>query len=120
MVLNPAIVEEAAEYSKLYNTWNTIIDEAFMNKRETANEEAEDFVFDDARMKDRINAAKLHDHSRVRELSRQQLVIETDHPGWMQILQYKQQRLLIAAQHRFPSLDIKKIRFILAKSGGVN
>jgi hypothetical protein len=117
MVLSPALVEEAAEYSKVFKAWGTIVDEAFMS-RQAGDEEAEDFVFDDAATKNRVNAAKLHDHSRVREIDRQRLVIETDHPGWIQILQFRQRQLLAAAQRKFPALGIKKISFILMKAGG--
>jgi hypothetical protein len=116
MVLSPALAEKAAEYAKVYRAWNGIIDEAFMN-RWTGDEEAEDFIFDDGETKNRVNAAKLHDHSRVRELDRQRLVIETDHPGWIQILQFRQRQLLAAAQRTFPSLGIQKISFILMKTG---
>jgi hypothetical protein len=117
VILSPALVEEAAEYSKVFKAWNTIVDEAFMHRR-AGDEETEDFAFDDVETKNRVNAAKLHDHSRVRELDRQRLVIETDHPGWIQILQFRQRQLLAAAQRRFPALEIRKISFILAKAGG--
>jgi hypothetical protein len=116
MVLSPALAEEAAEYSALYKAWDTIVDEAFVNRR-GGDEEAADFVFDQAATNDRINAAKLHDHSRVRELDRQRLIVETDHPGWIQILQFKQRQLLAAAQRKFPVLGIKNISFVLMKSG---
>jgi predicted nucleic acid-binding Zn ribbon protein len=116
MVLSPALVEEAAAYANLYGAWHSIIDEAFMN-RQTENEEAEDFVFDDAETKNRVNAAKLRDHSRVRDLDRQWLVIEADHPGWIQMLQFRKRQLLAAAQRSFPSLGIQNIRFILMKAG---
>jgi hypothetical protein len=117
MVLSPALAEEAVEHSRLYKAWNSIIDDAFVIWQ-AGNEEVEDFIFDDAETKNRVNAAKLHDHSRVRELDRQRLVIETDHPGWIQILQFRQRQLLAAAQRRFPALGIKKISFILMKAGG--
>ncbi|MDR0638657.1 MAG: DUF721 domain-containing protein [Spirochaetaceae bacterium] len=117
MVLSPALAEEAIEYSKLYKAWNTIVDEAFMG-RQAGDEEAVDFAFDDTETKNRVNATKLHDHSKVRELDRQRLVIETDHPGWIQILQFRQRQLLAAAQRKFPALEIKKISFILMKAGG--
>jgi hypothetical protein len=116
-VLSPVIVEEAIEYSKLYKAWNDIIDEAFMNKQDKEDDETDDFVFDNTKINNRINAAKLHDHSKVREINKQKLIIETDHPGWIQILQFKQRQLLISAQRKFPSLEIKKISFILMKRG---
>jgi serine phosphatase RsbU (regulator of sigma subunit) len=109
------MLQEAAEYSKLYKAWNSIIDEAFISRWRSDNEEGEDFIFDDTETKNRINALKLHDHSKVRELERQRLVVETDHPGWIQILQYKQRQLLAAAQRRFPHLEINSISFVLMK-----
>lgn len=115
VILNPAMLQEAAEYSKLYKAWNNIIDEAFISRWQFNNEESEDFIFDDTETKNRINALKLHDHSKVRELERQRLVVETDHPGWIQILQYKQRQLLVAAQRRFPNLEINRISFVLMK-----
>jgi hypothetical protein len=115
VILNPAMLEEAAEYSKLYKAWDGIIDEAFMDRWRSDSEEADDFIFDDRETKNRVNALKLHDHSKVREIERQRLVVETDHPGWIQILQYKQRQLLAAAQRRFPNLDIKRISFVLMK-----
>jgi hypothetical protein len=117
VILNPSAFQKAAEYSKIYKAWNNVIDEAFMNKWKSANEETEDFIFDDTETRNRINALKLHDHSKVREIERQRLVVETDHPGWIQILQYKQRQLLAVAQRRFPNLDIKKISFVLMKEG---
>jgi hypothetical protein len=115
VILNPATLQGAVEYSKLYKTWNDIIDEAFINKRQSETEEIEDSMFNDGEVKNRINARKLHDHSRVREFDRQRLVVETDHPGWIQILQYKQYQLLAAAQQKFPNLSIKRISFVLMR-----
>jgi hypothetical protein len=109
------MLQEAAEYSKLYKAWDNIVDEAFMNRRRSNSEESEDFIFDDMETKNRVNALKLRDHSKVREIERQRLVIETDHPGWIQILQYKQCQLLSAAQRRFPNLDIERISFVMMK-----
>jgi hypothetical protein len=120
VILNPSTLQEAEEYSKLYKAWNDIIDEAFMSKHQSINEDAEDFIFNDTEVKNRVNALKLHDHSRVRELDRQKLVIETDHPGWIQILKYKQHQLLLLVQQRFPSLSIKKITFTLMNKGDKN
>jgi hypothetical protein len=114
------MLQEAEEYSKLYKAWNDIIDEAFMNKHRSEDEDAEDFMFNDTETKNRINALKLHDHSKVRELDRQKLIIETDHPGWIQILQYKQHQLLFSAQRKFPNLAIKKMSFVLMKKGDRN
>ncbi|GHU73562.1 hypothetical protein FACS189450_13570 [Spirochaetia bacterium] len=55
------------------------------------------------------------DHSRIRELERCVLLVEADHPGWIQLLQTKQQKLLSDAQRRFPDLTITGISFMLSR-----
>ncbi|MDR2073588.1 MAG: DUF721 domain-containing protein [Spirochaetaceae bacterium] len=57
-------------------------------------------------------------HSRVRELERGILVVEADHPGWIQILQTKAPEIISAARRRFPELDIRAISFTLSKPHG--
>jgi hypothetical protein len=44
------------------------------------------------------------------------LLIEADHPGWIQILQTRQNELLTVAKRRFPDLDIRGIAFRLSRS----
>ena len=55
------------------------------------------------------------DHSQVRELEHGVLVIEAEHPGWVQILQTKQGQLLNLLQNRFPELEIRGLSFCLCK-----
>jgi hypothetical protein len=57
------------------------------------------------------------DHSRIRELDRGILRVEADHPGWVQILQTRESRLLDDFRRRFPDLDISGISLILSRSG---
>jgi hypothetical protein len=54
-------------------------------------------------------------YSRIRELEKGVLVVEADHPGWVQLLQTKAQRILVSARRRFPELDIRGISFTLSK-----
>lgn len=54
-------------------------------------------------------------HSRVVELERFVLLVEADHPGWIQLLQTKQRELLGAVQRRFPELTITGISFRLSR-----
>jgi hypothetical protein len=54
-------------------------------------------------------------HSRIRELERGILLIEADHPGWIQILQTKQIRLLSVVRRRYPELNIRGIAFRLSR-----
>ncbi|GHU98182.1 hypothetical protein FACS189483_05850 [Spirochaetia bacterium] len=54
-------------------------------------------------------------HSRIIELERSVLMVEADHPGWIQILQTKQKQLLNAVCRRYPDLLIAGISFRLAR-----
>ncbi|MDR2798399.1 MAG: DUF721 domain-containing protein [Treponema sp.] len=62
----------------------------------------------------RIPAAA--DHSQIVELEGHVLLIEADHPGWIQLLQTKQRELLRSFQDRFP--DITGISFRLNRKPG--
>ncbi|MDR2103241.1 MAG: DUF721 domain-containing protein [Treponema sp.] len=55
-------------------------------------------------------------HSRIAELERFVLLVEADHPGWVQLLQTKQRELLGAVQRRFPELTITGISFRLSRA----
>jgi hypothetical protein len=54
-------------------------------------------------------------HSRVRELERGILVVEADHPGWVQILQTKGRQILYTVQRRFPELNVRGVSFTLSR-----
>ena len=55
------------------------------------------------------------DHTRIRELEHGILVIEAEHPGWVQLLQTKQAQLLKILQKRFPELEIHGLSFCLSR-----
>jgi len=84
-------VKKAQGYSRLFDSWADI----------TA--------------KNGIAAAA--DHSRIKDLDRGILLIEMDHPGWKQILQTKQSKLLNDFRRRFPELDISGLSLILGQGG---
>jgi len=83
-------MKKAQGYSKLHNSWEEIT------------------------TKNGIAAAAAH--SRIKELNKGILLIETDHPGWKQILQTKQSQLLDDYRTRFPDLEIFGISLILGYS----
>ena len=82
-------MEKAQEYSKLFDSWADITE------------------------KNGITAASAH--SRIKDLDRGILLVETDHPGWKQILQTKQSKLLNDYRRRFPDLEISGLSFMLGK-----
>jgi len=82
-------VKKARGYSKFFDSWIDITE------------------------KNGIAAAA--DHSRIKDLDRGIILIEMDHPGWKQILQTKQSKLLNDFRIRFPELDITGISLMLGK-----
>ena len=62
-----------------------------------------------------VNIYPAADHSRIRELEHKVLVIEAEHPGWIQLLQTKQNQLLKYLQYTYPELDIHGISFCLSR-----
>ncbi len=55
-------------------------------------------------------------HSSVKDLDNGILLVEADHPGWIQLLQMRKKKILKNVQHHYPELDIVGIRFILKKN----
>jgi predicted nucleic acid-binding Zn ribbon protein len=54
-------------------------------------------------------------HTRIADLNKTILLIEADHPGWIQLLQTKQTALLESIQRRFPELALTGISFKLSR-----
>jgi len=89
-----------------------MFDERFMKKAQGYSQMYESWK--DITEKNRIPAAA--DYSRIKELEKGILHIEVDHPGWKQILQTKQSKLLHDFRVRFPDLGISGLALILGKS----
>jgi hypothetical protein len=90
---------------------STLFDEQFMKKAQGYSKLFDSWV--DITAKNGIASAA--DHSRIRELDRGILLVETDHPGWKQILQTKQSKLLNDFRRRFPDMDISAISLMLSR-----
>jgi predicted nucleic acid-binding Zn ribbon protein len=91
-ILNERIVKKAQRYSELFLSWNLLTEES--------------------------NIAAAADHSRIKELEGSVLLVEADHPGWIQILKTKQKELLDAVHRRFPQLSVTGISFRLSRDSG--
>ena len=64
-----------------------------------------------------IVGARLGEHSKPTDIKHGILIVETEHQGWMQLLQLQQDRILEEIQRRFPDLKIRGIAFRLGGSG---
>jgi len=56
-------------------------------------------------------------HSRVADVRNGIVFVEAEHPGWIQLLQMRQNQILDAVARTFPELGISGIAFRLAKDG---
>ncbi|GHV77576.1 hypothetical protein AGMMS49942_23970 [Spirochaetia bacterium] len=83
--LDERVLKTARGYSELFSSWQSIAG-------------------------DNIAA-----HSRIRELEHSVVLVEADHPGWIQILQTREKGLLDALRRRFPEQNITGISFRLSR-----
>ena len=57
-------------------------------------------------------------HSRIASLDNRLIWIEVDHPGWKQIIQTKERKLLYDFRLRFPKMNFSGICIMLQKPNG--
>jgi len=65
----------------------------------------------------RIAGDHLAAHSRIVELEGTVLVIEADHPGWVQLIQMKRTVILETIRKQFPDLEVTAMSIKLGKDG---
>jgi len=91
------------------NILSELFDEQFMRKAEGASK-----LFDSwEEITEKNGIAAAAAHSRIKNLDKGILLVEMDHPGWKQILQTKQSKILNDFRRRFPELDISGISLML-------
>jgi hypothetical protein len=59
---------------------------------------------------EQIAGDSLAEHSRVHELRQQNLIVDVDHPGWMQHLLLRKGAILAKLRRQYPQLAIRDIR----------
>ncbi len=57
---------------------------------------------------------RLAAHSRIVDVDKGLLVVEAEHPGWIQLLQLRQSAIVEEVSRRFPELGLRGIAFRLA------
>jgi hypothetical protein len=90
---------------------SAIFDERMMKKAEGYSELFESW----AEITAKNGIASAADHSRIKELDRGILLVEIDHPGWKQIVQTKQGKILDDFRARFPDMNISGISLMLGR-----
>jgi len=92
---------------------SAVFDEKFIEK--TRGYSAFFDCWEDLMVKNGIaNAAG---HSWIKSAEKGLVWIEVDHPGWKQILQTKESKLLHDFRYRFPDMGISGISIVLCKPG---
>jgi hypothetical protein len=90
-IFDERFVEKTRGYSKLFDCW------------------------EDLMVKNGIASAA--GHSWIKSVEKGLVWIEVDHPGWKQILQTKESKLLHDFKYRFPDMGISGISIFLCKTG---
>ena len=60
-----------------------------------------------------IAGKDLKDHTRIREFLKGTVIIEADHPAYMQLLQIRKNKILIKLRKLYKELNIKNLRIIV-------
>jgi len=92
-------METAMSSAELFTSWEKIVSEVWPHGAEQKKED--------------IPAAAVH--SKIRGLEHNVLLVEADHPGWVQILQTRQTELLKTVQKRHPELSVRGLAFTLSR-----
>lgn len=66
---------------------------------------------------EKVVGVDLAAHSDAVDIRNHALVVEVDHPGWMQRLHMQRERILKTLQQRYPNLEIRNIHFTLVEEG---
>ena len=66
---------------------------------------------------DDILGADLTGHVRLRDVDRGRLIVEVDHPAWMQLVQMRQRRILGRVRRRFPQLGVTRLYLLVSPPG---
>ncbi len=76
-------------YIQLFSTWRTVCDE--------------------------VSSRGLADHSAIVDVRHGTVIVAVDHPGWLQLIQMQEKRLLGKLQHRFPDMGLKAMHFHITR-----
>ena len=66
------------------------------------------------RMWDDILGHDLAGRARLRDIDRGRLLVEVDHPAWMQLVQMRQRQILRRVARRFPALGITRMHLLVS------
>ena len=68
------------------------------------------------RVWDDILGHDLAGRARLRDIDRGRLLVEVDHPAWMQLVQMRQRQILRRVARRFPALGITRLHLLVSRA----
>ena len=68
------------------------------------------------RVWDDILGRDLAGRARLRDIDRGRLLVEVDHPAWMQLVQMRQRQILGRVARRFPALGITRLHLVVSRA----
>lgn len=68
------------------------------------------------RVWDEILGRDLAGRARLRDIDRGRLLVEVDHPAWMQLVQMRQRQILRRVARRFPALGITRLHLVVSRT----
>lgn len=64
---------------------------------------------------EKIAGIKISSHSKIKEIKNGVLVIEVEHPGWIQCILFEKKNIIGRINKRFPELNIKDLNIFVGK-----
>lgn len=65
----------------------------------------------------RIVGDDLASHARLADVDRGRMLVEVDHPAWLQLLQMQERRILSEVSRRYPQLEVTRMTSVLRREG---
>jgi hypothetical protein len=96
LVLDNGVMDKAENQSNLRIEWNAIVEKVFAGKD--------------------INLKRAASHSRIVSIKNDVIFIETDHQGWIQILQTVQKKIISIINKNYPNISINTVAFLLVNN----
>lgn len=68
------------------------------------------------RVWDEIIGVELAGHATLREVDHRRLIVEVDHPAWLQLIQMHQRKIIERLNTKFPALSVERIHVIICNN----
>jgi hypothetical protein len=114
LVLDKETQGKLTGQAKLKLNWSMIVEKAYSgNWNVSGRNQYNGDSYGEIQERNRINAQRAAGHSRMAYIKNNVLFVETDHQGWIQILQTAQKKIVEIINREYSNLSIRSIAFLL-------